>query len=329
MGHLFISYSKKDIDFARNLKKSLNDAGFDVWMDESEIHPGQVWDDVLQQNVLSSSALLVVMSSNSRKSDWVKNEVELAREKKIPIFPILLEGEVWFGLRHLQYEDMRDQEKTVKLSIEFTVSLRQTTSDKGHIPSTPKTNRRIRLNEPWAIIIAALISGICLIIAALIALGDNNDNEKSESTPPQIVEATTTVAQTVSPSSTPTSTPTASATTSNIPTQTNAATTIFTSIPTESSILTTTAPTTIAYPCEGQIVDAGSYVTSLNVVRISPSPDARLRPPVKVGDVVTIEAKEGETIANTWYQITYEGPNGSISGWIPDEYLALSENCPK
>ncbi len=37
MSHIFISYSKTDIDFARQLRSSLQAQGFAVWMDESRL----------------------------------------------------------------------------------------------------------------------------------------------------------------------------------------------------------------------------------------------------------------------------------------------------
>ncbi|MCD4687438.1 MAG: toll/interleukin-1 receptor domain-containing protein [Anaerolineae bacterium] len=43
MSHIFISYSKKDIDFARHLRGLLNTQGFDVWMDETRLVPAERW----------------------------------------------------------------------------------------------------------------------------------------------------------------------------------------------------------------------------------------------------------------------------------------------
>lgn len=55
-----------------------------------------------------SGAFIVVMTPRSYDSDWVQNELNRAKRKRIPIFPILLEGdEPWLSVEALQYVDVR------------------------------------------------------------------------------------------------------------------------------------------------------------------------------------------------------------------------------
>src|SRR5258708_10050673 len=103
MAHIFISYSKKDILFARHLRSLLQDQGFEVWMDETKLVPSERWWPTIERNIVSCSVFVVIMSSNSRESDWVEREIliaESARHKK-PIFPILLEGDDWSRLPNI------------------------------------------------------------------------------------------------------------------------------------------------------------------------------------------------------------------------------------
>src|SRR5215216_3110503 len=108
MSHIFISYSKKDIDFARHLRVLLQDQGFAVWMDETKLVPSQRWWPTIEANIKSCAAFIVIMSPNSLESEWVEREILVAERQtsRKPIFPILLGGEVWGRLGNLQYEDM-------------------------------------------------------------------------------------------------------------------------------------------------------------------------------------------------------------------------------
>lgn len=107
MAHIFISYSKQDIDFTRHLKRSLEEAGFVVWMDETAVRPSARWWPTIERNIETSAAVVVVMSPNSRESDWVEREILYAERLRKPIFPVLLTGEDWPRLANIQYTDMR------------------------------------------------------------------------------------------------------------------------------------------------------------------------------------------------------------------------------
>ena len=66
MAHIFISYSKNDIDFARRLRNSLQDKGFAVWMDETKLVPSERWWPTIEQNILTCGVFIVIMSRNSQ-----------------------------------------------------------------------------------------------------------------------------------------------------------------------------------------------------------------------------------------------------------------------
>lgn len=108
MAHVFISYSKQDIDFARHLRRLLAAQGFSVWLDESRLAPSSRWWTEIESNIERSAALLVIMSPHARDSDWVEREILYAERLDKPIFPVLLTGEDWPRLANLQYADMRD-----------------------------------------------------------------------------------------------------------------------------------------------------------------------------------------------------------------------------
>lgn len=121
-GHIFISYSKQDIDFVRYLRAMLEAENFYVWMDEARLHPGDEWWESIVQNIDAASALIVVMSPNSLDSKWVRREILYAESVNKPIYPVLLAGDNWSRLADIQFEDMRAGLRA-KLSRRFIASL--------------------------------------------------------------------------------------------------------------------------------------------------------------------------------------------------------------
>jgi hypothetical protein len=86
MSDVFISYSHKDTDFVRDLVRFVEAEGFSVWWDHT-IPPGKTWDDVIARGIREAKACIIIWSSDSVISDWVKEEATLAKEggKYLPI----------------------------------------------------------------------------------------------------------------------------------------------------------------------------------------------------------------------------------------------------
>jgi hypothetical protein len=133
MAHIFISYSKQNIDFIRYLRALLESEGFAVWVDEARLAPSARWWKTIEENIETCSVFIVVMSSDAEESDWVEREILLAEKLKRPIFPILLNGDPWSRLANIQYEDMRAGLRG-KFSSHFLDGLR--TKAQFHISST-------------------------------------------------------------------------------------------------------------------------------------------------------------------------------------------------
>ena len=105
MNQIFISYSHKDRPYVQKLQKSLQNEGFDVWIDD-RIDYGTTWPAVIQKNLDDCGAFIVVMSENSYESKWVQNEVTRAGRKKKPLFILLLSGDTWLSFEAIQYENV-------------------------------------------------------------------------------------------------------------------------------------------------------------------------------------------------------------------------------
>lgn len=107
MRHVFISYSHHDIAYARALVKSLNQQGFQTWIDE-HINPGERWFREITQAIMECAAIIVIMTPEAEKSEWVEREILLAKREKKPIFPLLLRGREFSLLITSQFVDATD-----------------------------------------------------------------------------------------------------------------------------------------------------------------------------------------------------------------------------
>jgi formylglycine-generating enzyme required for sulfatase activity len=107
VSHIFISYSHKDTDYAHALAENLQSLGFDVWIDE-RLDYGSQWPQELQKRLDTCSAFILIMSPRSYTSEWVQSELQRAKRKSKPVFPLLLEGdEPWLAVESTQYFDVR------------------------------------------------------------------------------------------------------------------------------------------------------------------------------------------------------------------------------
>jgi len=105
MSHIFISYSRADIDFARYVRGLLEAQGFKTWIDEKRLSSGMQWWDEIEHNIDTCNAFIIIMSPDARQSMYVNNEILRALDQKRPIFPLLYRGEPFGMLASVQYED--------------------------------------------------------------------------------------------------------------------------------------------------------------------------------------------------------------------------------
>lgn len=109
MSHIFISYSHKDTEYAYKLADALQAKGFDVWID-ARLDYGSQWPLEIQKQLDACGAFILVMSPRAFSSEWVQSELQRAKRKLRPIFPLLLEGdEPWLSVESTQFYDVRGE----------------------------------------------------------------------------------------------------------------------------------------------------------------------------------------------------------------------------
>jgi hypothetical protein len=75
---VFISYSEADEKWVRLLRSRLSEEGFEVWNSASDIAPGDNWLLKSGRALQAADAMIVLLSPDSAKSDWVRSEIEYA-----------------------------------------------------------------------------------------------------------------------------------------------------------------------------------------------------------------------------------------------------------
>ncbi len=110
---IFISYSHEDLEFVKRLAKALHNAGEEVWWDRWEILGGDsLIQKIFEEGLAQAAAFVVVLSSESVKSKWVRQELDVATVRKIEgvtkIIPVVRDNvEIPTALRSLLRIDMR------------------------------------------------------------------------------------------------------------------------------------------------------------------------------------------------------------------------------
>ena len=110
---IFISYSHEDREFAGRLASTLHNAGEEVWWDRWEILVGDsLIQKIFEEGLAQAAAFVVVLSSESVKSKWVRQELDVATVRKIEgvtkIIPVVIDKvEIPSALRALLWIDMR------------------------------------------------------------------------------------------------------------------------------------------------------------------------------------------------------------------------------
>lgn len=111
---IFVSHTAKDKEHARDIAWGLKRLGHPVWFDEWEIAVGDSIVEKVFDGLQASDTLIVLLSSSSVESRWVKEELSVAvmrriSESDIRVLPVLIETcEIPTPLKHIRYADYRD-----------------------------------------------------------------------------------------------------------------------------------------------------------------------------------------------------------------------------
>jgi trans-aconitate methyltransferase len=113
MGHIFISYSRRDQEIVDRIVEAIKQAGLSVWLDREEAKATELWRRQIVEAVDSSDAFVLLLSPNSVTSKNVVREVDLAGgagKQVVPMLlaPVKLPANLRYRLAGLQFIDLQN-----------------------------------------------------------------------------------------------------------------------------------------------------------------------------------------------------------------------------
>lgn len=105
MADVFLSYAREDEARATQIARGLEGMGLDVFWD-NEIPPGQTWADYIEGKLAACKVVIVVWSAHSIKSQWVREEARMGRDRA-KLIPVMIDGSAApFGFGEVQAADL-------------------------------------------------------------------------------------------------------------------------------------------------------------------------------------------------------------------------------
>jgi hypothetical protein len=99
-GQLFVVYSSEDFDLVRRFVAALLEqltaraAPVDIWMDISELRPGERWHQTIEDAIVNSMGMLVFVSPVLPKSALARQELEIVGKDKDRLIILVVVGHV-------------------------------------------------------------------------------------------------------------------------------------------------------------------------------------------------------------------------------------------
>lgn len=134
---IFISYSRQDKDFVDKISLFFKTNGLSCWVDETDIVVSDDYLKAIANAIVAAKIMIVVLSNDTNKSDFVKNEIRLAIENKLKIIVFKVENiksleglEFFLGLsQHINAYQGDFDDKLEKLYTDCCELLQQVPSD--------------------------------------------------------------------------------------------------------------------------------------------------------------------------------------------------------
>ncbi len=105
MADVFISYAREDRIKAEHIASGLAALGLESFWD-GDIPPGQTWSDYIEGKLSQCKAVIVLWSEHSTKSQWVREEARMGRERA-KLIPVMLDAsQPPFGFGEVQAADL-------------------------------------------------------------------------------------------------------------------------------------------------------------------------------------------------------------------------------
>ncbi len=170
---VFVSYSHSDIDrkIVYGDIKMLHDRGYNVWYDEG-IEGGDRWTLTITEHLKKASKIILFISPRSVQSDNISSEINIAKNSKKPILPIMIEPtkiegteiEYLIGMRNILNRTEMNKPTYIQKLRQFLDKPVKDTSP----PVPVNTNSRVQstgsdINKGLLIMIAVLLCAVSIL----------------------------------------------------------------------------------------------------------------------------------------------------------------------
>lgn len=89
---VFISYATKDLPTVKYFAQLLRNTSIEVYIAEYSALPGVTLDEHIENAIKTCDLFVLFWSSNSKNSDWVPQEIGIAKGAGKTIIPVVLEA---------------------------------------------------------------------------------------------------------------------------------------------------------------------------------------------------------------------------------------------
>ncbi len=132
MKRVFLSYAHDDAQAVQALRQSLSDIEVSGWMDQSDIATGEAISKRVKESLRQSSAVIVVVSERSLKSQWVQFEIGAAlgmgktiipiiigQKQGLHVFPEWLQDLLYVDARGRSMQEVADEIRRILLNVDL------------------------------------------------------------------------------------------------------------------------------------------------------------------------------------------------------------------
>ena len=199
MPQVFISYARTDLAFVEQLAADLRKAGFEVWYDISGLSGGSRWRVDIENALRSSQFVIVVLSPDSIKSEWVDREFLFASNLGLKITPLLYRKcELSLNYLNLNYVNVQGG----KYRKNFGEILRALDRDLAPLPrGNDNTKRILAVSIVAILLVGSLIASPHIFASLMPTLTPTAPPTRAFSLPSTAIPVTDTVTPSPTPSS--------------------------------------------------------------------------------------------------------------------------------
>jgi tetratricopeptide (TPR) repeat protein len=142
---IFVSYSRRDADFAQHVHEYFSDSEHDIFTDVNNIEMGDVWGSMIEKNISNCEIFVVIITHASLRSAEIEKEVLQAQRENKTIIPCIHKdvshGEIKWDLAKLQGIEFDDKYELARNLFSRIEKSKQKNHKITSILSEPKSDK--------------------------------------------------------------------------------------------------------------------------------------------------------------------------------------------